>query len=60
MDGELTESRFDLKTFGFDPMLNHRLSQKLKLIGKSKFNYLIISLTIIKHAEGRNPCMQDV
>jgi hypothetical protein len=24
---------FDLKTFGFDTMLNYHLSQKLKLIG---------------------------
>jgi hypothetical protein len=36
------ESRFKLKTFGFGTMLNHHLSQKLKLIGRDKFNYLII------------------
>jgi hypothetical protein len=38
-------SRFDLKTFGSDTMLNYQLSQKLKLIGRCKFNHLIISLT---------------
>jgi hypothetical protein len=30
---------------GFDTMLNYHLSQKLKLIGRGKFNHLIISLT---------------
>jgi hypothetical protein len=29
-------------TFGFDIMLNYHLSKNLKLIGKDKFNYLII------------------
>jgi hypothetical protein len=40
------ELRFKLKTFGFDTMLNHQLSKKLKLIGRGKFNYLINILTI--------------
>jgi hypothetical protein len=31
---------------GSDIMLNYQLSQKLKLIGKSKFNHLIINLTL--------------
>jgi hypothetical protein len=39
------ELRFDPKTFGADTMLNYQLSQKLKLIGRDKFNHLIISLT---------------
>jgi hypothetical protein len=44
----MTELRFELMTFGFDTMLNHHLSQKLKQIGKSKFNHLINTLTIFK------------
>jgi hypothetical protein len=43
--GELTKSRFNLRTFGSDTLLNYQLSQKLKLIGKDKFNYLINTLT---------------
>jgi hypothetical protein len=42
----MAESKFELKIFDFDTMLNHNLSQKLKLIGISKFNYLINTLTI--------------
>jgi hypothetical protein len=42
------KSRFELRTFGFDTMLNHHLSQKLKLIGRCKFNHLINTLT--KHS----------
>ena len=42
----MIESRFKLKTFGFDNMLNHQLSQKLKLIGRGKFNHLTNTLTI--------------
>jgi hypothetical protein len=42
----MTESRFELRTFGSDTMLNHHLSQKLKLIGRSKFNHLINTLTM--------------
>jgi hypothetical protein len=37
----MTETRFKLRTFGFDTMLNYHLLQKLKLIGRDKFNYLI-------------------
>jgi len=37
--------RFELKTFGSDTMLNYHLSQKFKFIGRSKFNYLINTLT---------------
>jgi hypothetical protein len=48
MNGELTESRFDPMTFGFDTMLNYQLSQKLKLIKRCKFNHLIISLTFFR------------
>jgi hypothetical protein len=40
MEGEMTESRFDHRTFGSNIMLNYQLSQKLKLIGKGKFNHL--------------------
>ena len=45
MEGELTESKFDPKTFDFDTILNYQLSQKLKLIGRDKFNHLINILT---------------
>jgi len=38
---------FELKTFIFDTMLNHYLFQKLKLIEKCKFNYLINTLTLM-------------
>jgi hypothetical protein len=41
------ESRFEFRTFGFDTTLNHYLSQKLKLIGRSKFNHLINTLKVI-------------
>jgi hypothetical protein len=40
------ESMFDPMTFNSNTMLNYQLSQKLKLIEKSKFNYLIITLTL--------------
>jgi hypothetical protein len=40
----MTESRFKLETFCSDTMLNHHLSQKLKLIRRVKFNYLIDTL----------------
>jgi hypothetical protein len=43
-----TESRFELKTFGFHIMLNYHLSKKFKLIKINKFNYLIITLAILK------------
>jgi hypothetical protein len=46
MGGELTESRFDPMTFGSDTMLNYQLFQKLKLIGRGKFNHLTITLTL--------------
>jgi hypothetical protein len=52
MRGEMTESRFELRTFGSDTMLNHHLSQKLKLIGRGKFNHLINTL---KHATNVRP-----
>jgi hypothetical protein len=39
------ESKFEFKTFSSNTMLNHHLSQKVKLIGRGKFNYLIITLT---------------
>ena len=39
--------RFELGTFGFDTMLNHHLSQKLKLMKIGKFNHLIIILIYI-------------
>jgi hypothetical protein len=35
----MTESRFELRTFGSDTMLNHHLSQKFKLIGRGKFDH---------------------
>jgi hypothetical protein len=44
MGVDLTESRFNPITFGSDTMLNYQLSQKLKLIGRDKFNRLIITL----------------
>jgi hypothetical protein len=43
-----TESRFEPKTFDFNAILNHQLSQKLKLIRNYKFNYLINTLTCLK------------
>jgi len=42
----MIESRFELRTFGFDTMLNHHLSQKFKLIEIGKFNHLIKTLTL--------------
>jgi hypothetical protein len=36
----------DSKTFGSDTKLNHHFFQQLKLIGKGKFNHLIISLIL--------------
>jgi hypothetical protein len=44
----MTESRFEFKIFGSDAMLNQHLSQKLKLIGRGKFNHLINTLTVMK------------
>jgi hypothetical protein len=41
----MTKSIFDPRIFGCDTILNYQLSQKLKLIRRSKFNYLIITLT---------------
>ena len=46
---KMTESRFELKTFDFYIMLNYHLSQKFKLIKRNRFNYLIITLTILKN-----------
>ena len=43
--GDLTKLRFNPMTFGSDTMLNYQLSQKFKLIGRGKFNHLIITLT---------------
>jgi hypothetical protein len=40
------ESIFKSITFCFDTMLNYCLSQKFKLIGKDKFNHIIITLTL--------------
>jgi hypothetical protein len=37
------ESRFDIKIFDSDIMLNQQLSPKFKLIEKYKFNHLIIN-----------------
>jgi hypothetical protein len=42
----MKEPRFELKTFDSDIMLNHHLSQKLKLIERDKFNHLINTLTV--------------
>ena len=44
----MTESKFNLMTFGSDTMINYHLSQKLKLIGRGKFNHLTITLTLLK------------
>ena len=41
------KSRFEPMTFGYDIMLNYQLFQKLKLIGRGKFNHLTITLTLI-------------
>jgi hypothetical protein len=41
----VTKLRFDPINFGFNTKLNYQLSQKLNLIGKCKFNHLVISLT---------------
>jgi len=43
----MTEIMFELRTFGFDTMLNHHLFQKLKLIRIGKFTHLINTLTVI-------------
>jgi hypothetical protein len=48
----MTESRFELRTFGSDTMLNHYLSQKLKLTGRGKFNHLINTLTFADTRRG--------
>jgi hypothetical protein len=37
--------RFELKIFGSDIMFKYHLSQKLKLIGRGKFNHLINTVT---------------
>jgi hypothetical protein len=37
----MTESMFELRIFGSDTLVNHYLSQKLKLIERFKFNHLI-------------------
>jgi hypothetical protein len=50
----MTESRFELKTFGSDTMLNYHLFQKLKLIRKGKFNHLINTLTSNKPTSKSN------
>jgi len=39
----------------FDTMLNYRLSQKLKLIGRDKFNHLINTLTLLLMCEIKLP-----
>ena len=43
------ESRFELKTFDSDIVLNHQVSQKLKLKKRDKFNYLINTLTVLTY-----------
>jgi hypothetical protein len=40
----------EIHDFWFDTMLNHHLSQKLKLIGNGKFNHLIHALTIVEYS----------
>ena len=44
---ELIVSRFELKTFVSNTMLNHHLLKKFKLIGRVKFNHLIFILTLL-------------
>jgi hypothetical protein len=39
------ETEFELMTFGSDIMLNYNLFEKLKLIGRGKFNNLINNST---------------
>jgi hypothetical protein len=46
MGDDLKESRFAHMTFGSNTILNYHLLQKLKLIGRSKFNHLTITLTL--------------
>jgi hypothetical protein len=49
------ELRFNPMTFGSNIMLNYQLFQKFKLIGRDKFNHLIITLTqTIKHHGNTN------
>ena len=43
------ESKFELKAFDFDTMLNYQLSKKLKLVGRDESNHLIITLTDLIH-----------
>jgi len=40
------ESRFELKIFGSDTVLNRHLFQKFKFIGRDKFNHLINTSTV--------------
>jgi hypothetical protein len=41
MRGKNEGDKVQTQNLLFDIMLNHHLSQKLKLIGRGKFNYLI-------------------
>ena len=43
---DLIKSMFNSRTFGSNSMLNHHLSQKVKLIRRGKFNNLINTLTV--------------
>jgi hypothetical protein len=43
----MTKSKFELKTFSSDTMLNFHLSKKLKLIERNKFNHIINTLIIL-------------
>jgi hypothetical protein len=46
MGDKMTKSRFKLRIFSSNIMLNHHLSYKFKLIEIGKFNDLIITLTL--------------
>ena len=43
----MTKLKFDPRIVGSNTMLNYKLSHKLKLIERGKFNYLIVSLTYL-------------
>jgi len=53
MRDELTKTRFELKIFCCDTMLNHRLSQKLTMIRMDKFNQYFNEYKSLYKAQSR-------
>jgi hypothetical protein len=54
MGVDLTKFRFELMTFDSNTMLNYQFSYKVKLIGRNKFNHLIITLTYSSPKKKKN------